>query len=198
MSDEQKPVSKRSPKTKIAILFLLALPVGITYMNNQFSSSRKIASTEQEAAMDTAMASSDLSGSNPKEFQKAFKYQLLKSAQVTDYSDGMRLHLGHFFMSDEAGAKISVCHRFPKIELHFSAEGVAESGEIPRTIVRGSCRVAPDGLHLEGIIVDLPRQQNYQWVWTGIKLVSSDQSESLEVSGYEIISVLGTPLNFSE
>ncbi|WP_413576638.1 hypothetical protein ACLVWU_01225 [Bdellovibrio sp. HCB290] len=198
MSEEQKPAFKRSAKTKIAILFLLALPVGITYMNNQFSSSRKIASTEQEAQLDTALASSDLSGSNPTEFQKAFKYQLLKNAKVTDFSDGMRLHLGHFFMSDETGAKISVCHRYPRIELSFSAEGMAVSGDVPRTTVRGSCRVAPDGLHLEGIVVDLPKQQDYQWVWTGIKLFSADKTETLEVSGYEIISVLGTPLNFSE
>jgi hypothetical protein len=198
MSEEKKPVTKNRKRSAITFLILLAFPIAITYLNNRMSSTRKIASTEQEAQMDTALASADLSGSNPTAFQKAFKYQLLKDAKVTDFSDGKRLHLGHFFMADQDGAKVSVCQRYPYIELSFSADGVAVSGDIPHTVVQGHCSVAPDGLHLDGILVELPTSQGYQWIWTGIKLYSRDKSDFLEVNGYEIISVLGSPLNFSE
>jgi hypothetical protein len=198
MSDEKKPVHINKQRRATVILLLLAFPVLITYLNNRATSSRKIASTEQEAQLDTAMASSDLSGSNPTAFQKAFKYQLLKDSKVTDFSDGKRLHLGHFFMKDQDGAtKVSVCQRYPYIELNFSADGVAVSGDIPHTVIQGRCNVAADGLHLEGIVVDLP-PGDYHWVWTGIKLYNSDKTDYLEVTGYEIISVLGTPLSFSE
>lgn len=196
MSEEQKPVIRNKKRSAITFLILLAFPIAITYLNNRMSSSRKIASTEQEAQMDTALASADLSGSNPTTFQKAFKYQLLKDAKVTDFSDGKRLHLGHFFMADQDGAKVSVCQRYPYIELTFSAEGVAVSGDIPHTVVQGHCSIAPDGLHLDGVKVELPA--GYEWVWTGIKLYSRDKSDYLEVNGYEIISVLGSPLNFIE
>ncbi|WP_413559491.1 hypothetical protein [Bdellovibrio sp. HCB209] len=197
MSEENKKSSKASRRAA-TIFILLALPIAITYMNNQFSNSRKIASTESEGQLDTALASADLSGSNPNEFQKAFKYQLLKSAQVTDFSDGMRLHMGHFYMRGDNGQKISVCDRYPFIELAFTAEGVAVSGDTPHTLVQGKCVLASDGLHLEGIVVELPRDHGYQWVWTGIKLFNQDKSDYLEVTGYEIISVLGTPLSFNE
>lgn len=174
-------------------LGLAALPFVVLVLSQKASQFRKVASSEN--AESDSSYSMDLSDSSPTEFKKAFKYQMLKSASVTDFSDGKKLILGAFIMRDSAGNKVSVCENYPTIELTFTADGVAISGEPLTHTISASCKVDSDNLHLEGIGIELP-QSAPSWNWTNIKLIGHDAKDTLEINGYEIISVLGQPLNF--
>ncbi|MBO9668684.1 MAG: hypothetical protein J7501_17935 [Bdellovibrio sp.] len=186
--------ARKTTRIILTVLLLAALPVAISVFSHKVSQNRQIASTNEN--LETAVKSADLSDSSPEEFMKAFKYQILKDVKTTDFSDGKRLQLGFFIMRDEEGQKVSVCDRYPVIELTFSAEGVAHSGDVPTKTIKAACRVAGDQLHLEGVAIDLPQEEGAQWNWTGLKLLGQDANDFLEINGYEIISVLGAPLSF--
>ena len=174
-------------------LGLAALPFVVLVLSQKASHFRKIASTDGNES--DANYSMDLSDSSPKEFKTAFKYQMLKGASVTDFSDGKKLILGAFLMRDGTGNKVTVCENYPTIELTFTADGVAISGEPLTHTITAACKVDAANLHLEGINIDLP-QSAPSWNWTNIKLIGHEAKDTLEINGYEIISVLGQPLSF--
>lgn len=191
MKKQNHPVKKSARMLMIA-LGLAALPFVVSVLSQKVSQLRKIASSEN--APSDASYSMDLSDSSPTEFKKAFKYQMLKSATVTDFSDGKKLVLGAFLMRDRSGNKVTVCDQYPTIELTFTADGMAVSGEPLTHKITADCKMDSDSLHLDGIGVDLP--ETASWNWTGIKLLGREASDTLEINGYEIISVLGQPLTF--
>lgn len=191
MKKQTHPVKKSARMLMIA-LGLAALPFVVSILSQKVSQLRKIASSENIGS--DASYSMDLSDSSAAEFTKAFKYQMLKSATVTDFSDGKKLILGAFLMRDRSGNKINVCEQYPTIELTFTADGIAVSGEPFTQKITGTCKMDADNLHLEGIAIDLP--ETAIWNWTGLKLIGREASDTLEINGYEIISVLGQPLTF--
>lgn len=191
MKKQTHPV-KKSARILMIALGLAALPFVASVISQKASQFRKVASTE--SAPSDASSSMDLSDSSPEEFKKAFKYQMLKSATVTDFSDGKKLILGAFLMRDRSGNKINVCEQYTTIELTFTADGIAISGEPFTQKFTATCKMAADNLHLEGIAVVLP--ENVTWNWTELKLLGREASDTLEINGYEIISVLGQPLTF--
>ncbi|MGE5086435.1 MAG: hypothetical protein ACM3MG_09065, partial [Bacillota bacterium] len=126
MKKHTHPV-KRSARILMIAIGLAALPFAASVISQKISQIRKIASSENTSS--DASYSMDLSDASPGEFNKAFKYQMLKDAKVTDFSEGKKLVLGAFLMRDHSGNKVNVCDKYPTIQLTFTADGIAIAGE---------------------------------------------------------------------
>lgn len=203
------------------VLILAALPLMVLVLNKKLSPQRNLAS---DASQETADASSDLSNLSPEEFKKAFKYEILKNVSLEKGQNESGLKLGLFFMKDANGNKVFVCDEYPYIDLIFTAEGMAFSGEVPQMLVRGPCVVSADQKHIEALPIPFHEILNSstqkfefqtsfgttnkvqiyfrnvmgiwptEWSWTGVTFYQKDPQIKLEISGYETISVLGAPL----
>lgn len=138
-------------KKLILILILVALPVALFFLDKKLSSKRHVAT--DGSASETAAEDKDLSNASPEEFKKAFKYQVLKDASAVETSAGPGVRLGLFLMKNQSGSKVFVCDEYPTVDLIFSAEGVAFSGEIPQMVVRAPCLVSSDQEHIEALPV---------------------------------------------
>lgn len=130
------------------ILALAALPLGMHLLNNKLSPSRKVASEGGLSSVGLQDDTFDLSEASPAEFRKAFKYQMLKNVELVQLPEGPGLKLGLFLLKNASGAKVFVCDQYPTMDLHFMAEGVAISGEVPRMILRVPCIVSDDQKHI--------------------------------------------------
>lgn len=119
------------------ILALALLPFLVKEVDQRMSSQlRRPAASDGKQVSSTQAERFDLSELDKGEFQKAFKYQLMAGLQVIETPHGYGLRLGHFLTTRE-GAKIFACEKYPELELIFSAEGIAISGEIPKMVVHG-------------------------------------------------------------
>lgn len=202
----------------------LALPLSIYLIEKKMFGSRFIASTEDRTEPQ-GTAENDLSEIAPADFQKAFKYQVLKSVFIEKSSAGSGISIGNFIIRDKDRNKIFACDKYKTIDFIFAAEGMAFSGEIPKMLVRGRCLVNSDQTHIEALpipfaqILKSPLTQDSfsnetpgsnevvsiyfknvtdfwptEWTWIGLTLHSEDSNETLNITGYEIISVLGNPV----
>jgi|GEM_PF-1784497 len=219
----KKKTSLQKMSRSISLLLLLAaLPFAVVTLDKKISGQRKIAS---DGSSSVTTQDYDLSEATPEEFKKAFKYQILKDAQVVQTPQGPVLRLGLFLMKNAQGNKVFVCEEYPTVDLVFSAEGVAFSGEIPQMVVRASCVVGEGQTYIEGAILPLKQIQQSplsqyefnttingsreeakiffrnvvefhpeEWAWTGVKFYGKNPESTLQINGYEIISVLGEPL----
>lgn len=207
----------------ITIMVLAALPLGIAILDKKLNPDRGIASSG-DASPNPDTNSSDLSHLSDEEFHRAFKYQILKDADFYKQDGKMGISLSSFMLKGESGGRVFVCEKYPLYDMIFAAEGVAISGEIPKMIVRGPCLISDDQAHIEPLtipyeeILESPITQSEftvpyaerdhvkiffrntvetwptQWNWIGIKFYGNNPEETLEMNGYEIISVLGEPL----
>lgn len=221
---------KKSPLQKMSrmlglILLMAALPLVLHQLNKSLTPQRKLASDGGLAAVGSQNDNFDLSEATPEEFRKAFKYQVLKNVELEHFEDGPGVKLGLFLMKAPSGSKVFVCDRYPTLDLIFSADGMAISGEIPKMVVRLPCTISDDQNHIAAfpipfarIFASSPEQYEFtttttgareggkiffmnvagfwpqQWNWTGVKFYGQDPTDSLEINGYEVISVLGAPL----
>lgn len=142
-------MAKRKLRLIITLFILVALPAVLLFLDKKIGERRFIAN--DEAGSQGARPEYDLSDSTPQEFKKAFKYQMLKSAELVHTSAGPGITLGLFLMRDLEGRTVDVCEKYKTVDLVFKAEGVAYSGEIPTLIVRGPCLVASDQRTLEAL-----------------------------------------------
>lgn len=217
----------KSIRTIILVLVFVVLPLSINQLNSRMSTSRRVANVDDESSL-SHIEERDLSEATPEEFQKAFKYQTLKNAVMTQSTAGPGVNLGLFFMKNNQGQKVYVCSEYPTVDLLFSADGMATSGEIPLMIVRAPCLANNDQQHIEGLAIpfddilksspettmftaQFPGSQEQgriffrhitdswptKWTWTGVKFYGKNPEETLNINGYEIISVLGEPLVIS-
>jgi hypothetical protein len=171
----------------------------------------------------------DLSELSGRDFQKAFKIALVQGLQVQKNSQGLGLALGLFFVQGGNGSKVYACDKYPNIEITLKAEGVANSGNIPTMSIRGPCLASDDGLKIQALAIPLRDlyknlRDNSMWrvplgnrgdsfmisaqhlynewpiYWNLVEIKLYNDQESLEIDGYEIISLLDQPLtlDFSE
>ncbi len=139
-------------KNKILIfLFFLAVPVAVYFINEELPK-RFVASDYKSGKHSSPEGlDHDLSEASPEAFIKAYKYQVLKNASIKETKLGPGLQLGLFFLKNEEGNRVFVCDEYPTIDLIFSADGMAYSGELPQMIVRGPCQTDEDQLHISAL-----------------------------------------------
>lgn len=229
MMKKKSPQSARQAiRLMMMVLALVALPFGLKKLEQKFNA-RMIASHEETNTRAPASADRfDLSLLDQAEFKKAFKYQMLGESLVIATPDAQGVRLGHFIMPDRDGKAVFACEKFGFIELIYSAEGIAISGEIPKMIVRGPCYESDDQKTIDALMIPFKevlkaplsqsqfrfpiagRRENVSvfftnvvekwptlWNLTGIKLYSEKSSETLGITGYEIISVMGEPMTLN-
>ncbi|MGZ3769432.1 MAG: hypothetical protein ACXVCP_12985 [Bdellovibrio sp.] len=201
------------------VLLLAAFPFFIVTLSKKASTERHLASDN----MVNIDREHDLSNLSPEEFGKAFKYEILRGAFTEENQFGTGLRLGLFYLQDSQKQKRSVCDIYPVMDLLFTADGIAVSGEVPQMIVRGPCALSEDQSYIKALPVPFkeilsasPQQFVFEstpanngtkiffrnvlgswpseWTWTGVVLYEKDSQKQLQINGYEIISVLGAPL----
>lgn len=208
----------------LLLLLVVGVPVSF-YLFKPQRPQRSTASETEAVPYDSTSTESDLSEVSPEDFQKAFKYQILKAVIKDETPNFTSLRLGLFYLKNEQGKKVSVCEEYPTMDVVFAAEGIAVSGEIPKMIVRGPCYPTPNGKHIGGLpipwamilkspvsqrdfttslpgrtdnvrifILNVVESWPTEWNWIGVKFYGQDPQKTLELNGYEVISVLGQPL----
>lgn len=190
---------------------------------------RGIATFDGAVSTSTGISYFDLSEFEGKEFNKAFKTALVQGLQVHRAHGSLGLSWGLFLIKNDSGSKVYVCEKYPNMEIVLKAEGVANSGNIPTLVLRGPCLSSDDGqkirpwtIPLQGLYKNLREnpiwrvplegrdesfvisaQYHYnEWpeAWNVVQLKLYNETESLEIDGYELISLLDQPLtlDFSE
>lgn len=140
----------------LTLIFVLAmLPFAVVVLNKKMNPRRDVAA--DQIGYQDVDTSYDLSESSPEEFNKAFKYQVLRNVKIEKTSEGPQLKISSFLMRAPNGNKVSVCDLYPTVDYIFSAEGVAFSGEIPQLVVRTSCQVSGEERHIIGLPIPFQR-----------------------------------------
>ncbi|MEN0057888.1 MAG: hypothetical protein AAGB31_03565 [Bdellovibrio sp.] len=214
---------QKSLRMMTVVLVLALIPFAVTIFDKKMGPQRRIAS--EDMADYQLHADHDLSEVSAEDFKKAYKYQILKGVNIVVDNDTTGLQLGLFLLKNAAGERVSVCEEYPLMDMIYSAEGIAFSGDIPQMIVRGPCLVDDDQIHIAALPIPfaqifsspltqyqftVPLAQTSeaasiyfrnvvefwprQWVWTGVKFYGKDPANTLSITGYEVISVLGKPV----
>lgn len=165
----------------------------------------------------------DLTEVSEEEFNVGFKTALISGLVVEKTAKTLGLALGQFLLRNESGGKVNACTRYPFVEIEFRAEGVANSGETPGIFLRGPCVVSDDGkkivalpIPLENLTKNLLAQKELRIplgnkgegytvtakdlyppgarYWNVVNVKLYNETESLSVDGYEIISLLDQAL----
>lgn len=213
-----------------SLLGLVLLLVGGLYLGDRlFLQKRGIASFNGVVMASNGVDRFDLSDLSGKDFQKAFKMALVQGFQIQKNSQGLGLALGLFLVQSRNGSKVYACEKYPNIEIILNAEGIANSGNIPSLMIRGPCLASEDGQKIQALAIPLKGlynnlRENPMWRvplgnrgdsfmisaqylynewptnWNVMKVKLYNDQESLEIDGYEIISLLDQPLtlDFSE
>lgn len=208
---------KKMSRTFYLLAILFALPFILMRLENVLENPRQIASDGSSAI---AFESADLTEISNSDFLKAFKYQVLKNAHLETTSSKNGILLNAVYVKNEHGAKVFVCEKYSVIEIIFAAEGVAISGETPEVRIQGECLISEDFQYISPLMIpsswkELSQQTALtairthddkslppQWTWSGVRFIDPISQEILEISSYEIMSVLGTdiviPLTITE
>jgi hypothetical protein len=213
-----------------SLVGLVLLLIGGLYLGDRlFLQKRGIASLSGGIMSSNDVNYFDLSELSGKDFQRAFKVALAQGLQVQKSLQGVGLSLGLFLVQSGNGSKVYACEKYPNIEVTLKAEGVAHSGNIPTLIVRGPCLVSEDGHKIQAFALPLKDlyknlRENPMWRvplgnrgdslllsaqylynewptnWNVVQVKLYSDQESLEIDGYEMISLLDQPLtlDFSE
>lgn len=148
----------------------------------------------------------------------AMKERTLAGLGFVREKDSVGVHLGHFALLNSAGEKTLACREYPKVILHFEAEGVVVNGERPRMEVEGGCefnddltRIQPLHIPIERILGERPADGEFQfregrpvavrfshlsdewprrWVLVGVKMTGRTE---FSVDRNDVIKVLGRP-----
>lgn len=217
---KRKKVLQISFRTMTVAILIATLPFFVLILSKKFGSQRNLAS---EVLADKS-PNNDLSELSAEEFNKAFKYEVLRAAAIEENQNGLGIRLGAFFIKDNENNKVSFCDEYPMMDLLFVADGVAFSGEIPQMVVRGPCTMNEDKTIIQPLVIPFAKiltspPQQYEalnayttdqgvqiyfknivgywppeWSWNGVIFHHKDFEKKLEINGYETISVLGAPL----
>lgn len=209
---------------------LALLLIGGLYLGDRlFLQKRDIASFDGTITTTNGASYYDLSELTGSAFQKSAKIAMAQGFQIHKSREEIGLTIGNFLVKNSAGAKVYACEVYPNLDITLKADGVAYSGNVPTIIIRGSCVNSDDGQTIAALPIPLRDLYNNvrenpiwkvplgergdsfllatqylynewptSWNVVGVKL-SNDQ-ESIEMDGYEIISLLDQPLtlDFSE
>lgn len=169
-------------KNKILIfLFILVVPVTVYFLNEELPKRFIASDNRNDSPTSTDGLDHDLSEASPEAFKKAYKYQILKNASLIETSIGPGLQLGLFFMKSSEGNKVFVCEEYPTIDLIFSAEGVAYSGEVPQMIVRGPCQPDTDQLHISALPIPFSQILKSSLTTTEFRFDLPNSSEKISI-----------------
>lgn len=203
---------------------LALLMVGGLYLGDRlFLQKRHVASFDGTITTSNGTSYYDLSELSGSAFLKSAKIAMSQGLQVQRGAATAGLTIGNFLVKNPSGSKVYACEVFPNVEIALQADGVAYSGNIPTIIVRGPCVNSDDGQLISALPIPLKglyqsvrnnpmlkvplgdRGESFlvsaqflynewpvSWNVIGVKL-SNDQ-ESIEMDGYEIISLLDRPL----
>lgn len=207
----------------------LLLIGGLFLTDRLLLNKRGIASFEGAVNSGTADSFYDLTELEGKDFNRGFKQALVQGLQVQRGKETLGLSWGLFLLKSENGSKVYACEKYPNMEMVLKAEGIANSGNIPTLILRGPCRASDDGQKIRSWPIPLKdlykhvrenpmwrvpldgREESFvisardlyeEWpeIWNVVGLKLYNETDSLEIDGYEIISILDQPLtlDFSE
>lgn len=213
----------KTSKSRFLIGLALLLVGGLYLGDRLFLQKRRIASFDGTITTTNGTNYYDLSELTGTALQKSAKIALSQGFQVSRNDKTAGLALGNFLIKNSQGSKVYACEVFPNLEITLKAEGVAYSGNIPTLIIRGPCMSSDDGqtimplpIPLKGLYQNVRQNPLWRvplgdrgdsflisaqflynewpadWNVVGVKL-SNDQ-ESIEMDGYEIISLLDQPL----
>lgn len=209
---------------------LALLLIGGLYLGDRlFLEKRGIASVDEPFTAGDRTKYYDLSDLTGPILQKSAKMAMAQGFQVQKTAQEVGLSFGGFLVQNAQGAKVYACEKYPNVELVLKAEGVAYSGNIPTLIVRGPCVTSDDGQKITALPVPLKDlyknlKENPLWripwgdrgesllvsaqylydewpqIWNVVQVKLYNDQESLEIDGYEIISLLdqALTLDFSE
>lgn len=208
---------KKMSRTFYLLAILFALPFILLRLEGVLKNQRHIASDGSSAI---SFESADLTEIPETDFLKAFKYQVLKNALLESTPNGSGIRLNAVYVKNSHGAKVFVCEKYSKIEMIFAAEGIAISGETPEVHIKGDCQISEDFQYISPLIIpsrwsELTKQVTLRasrshedkslpsyWTWSGIRFMDPVSKDQIEISSYEIMSVLGAevviPLNTTE
>lgn len=219
----------KTSKSRFLIGLALLLVGGLYLGDRLFLQKRQIASFDGTITTTNGTSYYDLSELTGKAFQKSAKIALSQGFQVQRSATTVGLTMGNFLMKNSQGSKVYACEVYPNLEITLQADGVAYSGSIPTITVRGPCVSSDDGQTIAALPLPLKNlyqnvRQNPQWrvplgdrgegfvvsaqhlynewptVWNVVGVKLYNDQESIDMDGYEIISVLDQPLtlDFSE
>lgn len=219
----------KTSKSRILLGVVLLLIGGLYLTDHIFLQRRGVASFEGRVASSVGTDYYDLSELKDADFAKMAKQALVQGLQVHKTPESLGMSLGLFQVKNDSGSKVYACEKYPNVEVTLQAEGVAYSGSSPTIIIRGPCVASDDGqrilpltIPLKGLYKNLRENPMWRvplsdrgdsfmisaqslydewppyWNVVGIKLYNDH--ESIELDGYEIISLLDQPLtlDFSE
>jgi hypothetical protein len=213
---------KSSIGRKLIGIALLLLG-GLYFGDKFFLQKRGVASFEGQVSTSMGTNYYDLTELTGPDFQRAFKKALLQGLQVHHENGLVGMSWGNFLVKNNSGGKVSVCDKYPNIEVTLKAEGVAYSGNVPELTIRGPCLVSDDGqkilphlIPLQGLYENVRNNPVYkiaigtrgdsfvvsaqflytEWpqYWNVVGVKLYNDAEALSMEGYEIISVLDQPL----
>lgn len=206
------------------LLGLALLLVGGLYLGDRlFLQKRQVASYDGTITTNNGVSYYDLSDLSGSAFLKSAKIAMSQGLQVQRGATTAGLTVGNFLVKNSSGSKVYACQVYPNLEVTLQADGVAYSGNVPTIIVRGPCMNSDDGqlilalpIPLKGLYQNV--RNNPMWkvplgdrgdsflvsaqflynewptAWNVIGVKLSNDQESIEMDGYEIISLLDRPL----
>lgn len=213
----------KSMKSKTLLIIVLVLVAGLYVSDRIFLQQRGIASFTGAVRGSVTKTYFDLTELPESEFNVAYKTALVAGLEVQKSAEAVGLAWGHFLTSNDSGGKVYACEKYPRFEMELRAEGIANSGEIPVLWVRGPCLGSDDGKKILPLTIPLANlmarlRSNPELkipigtsgefytitaenlygpgarYWNVVNVRLSNQTESLSVDGYEIISLLDQAL----
>lgn len=86
----------------------------------------------------------DFSHLDGRDLLLASQRRLVSSARVLLKEHAVGVELGHFVTRDKDGNKTLACRAYDRVSVEFRAEGIAESGHVPKMVIESLCKEGDD------------------------------------------------------
>lgn len=213
----------KTSKSRFLFGLALLLVGGIYLGDRLLLQKRHIASFEGTVTTTNGASFYDISELTGSAFLKSAKIAMSRGMQIHRGAEIAGLSVGNFFVKNAAGSKVYACEVYPNIEITLKADGVAYSGNLPTLSVRGPCVSSDDGQTISFLPIPLKglyqkvrnnpflrvpmgdRGDSFlvsalylynEWpaIWNVVDVKLYNDQESIDIDGYEIISLLDQPL----
>ncbi len=135
-------------------LILGVLLLGV-WIPNQFGSQKiyvYVGGQRVPASIDQGLNFVRLDG---RDLKIASERQLSQAAQLNSDPQGFSIQLGNYALNAPDGQAALSCQLHDRIEVVFRAIGVAHSGQVPKMILHGTCRLSPDFSQIQPLYVPI-------------------------------------------
>lgn len=162
----------------------------------------------------------DFSGLSGADLIQASKIRVLAGLNIVEGDGEYFLKLGHFLFKNQNEQIVKACEEFKTIELYWTAEGMASSGEPIEMQINSLCNSSEDisstssiSLPYSKIFKESAQDGEFQfaefpgqsWGFTNLsgewpitwilkRVVLSGEGPRLEINSSEIVEILGTPV----